>query len=165
MRRFLAIAMVLSVAFGFGLTARAGGGGSGDETPASGPAKAGDDADEGDAGVHGGVIERLHAPGSCDLVSTAGLPGNWTHGDYVTAVDGLGNATLVVEAAHSACGKPTKVAHGLGAGHGLGPPAHALEHRAKDAKVKKVHPADDETPARRSPNGPQRSTAWQLGHT
>jgi hypothetical protein len=146
-RRFVAIAVVLSAAFGFGLTAWAAAGGSDDETPASGPAKAGDDADEGDAGVHGGVIERLHAPGSCDLVSTGGLPGNWTHGDYVTAVAGLGNATLVVEAAHSGCGKPVKgVAHGLGVGHGLGPPAQALEHGAKAAKPAregKVHSEDD----------------------
>jgi hypothetical protein len=77
-----------------------------------------------EAGVHGGVIDRFHASGGCSLVSIGGLPGNWTHGDYVTAVAGLGDAALVVEAAHSDCGKPLHA-------RGSGPPAHALEHGEK----------------------------------
>jgi hypothetical protein len=77
------------------------------------------------AGIHGGVIGRFHAPGGCSLISTGGLPGNWTHGDYVTAVAGLGDAALVVEAAHSDCGKPLHA-------EGSGPPAHALEHGEKN---------------------------------
>ena len=148
MRRLLAVAVVLSAAFGFGLTAWAAGGDSDEGTPSSEPTKA-DEAGAAGQEIHGGPIERLHAPGSCDLVSTAGLPGNWTHGDYVTAVEGLGNATLVVEAAHSACGKPMKavghglaLGHGLGVGQGLGPPGHALEHGAKKAKA---HPGQDES--------------------
>jgi hypothetical protein len=144
-RRFVVIAVVLSAAFGFGLTAWAGGGGSDQGTPASRPTNAGDQADEADQGVHGGAIERLHAPGGCGLVSIGGLPGNWTHGDYVTAVAGLGNETLVVEAAHSGCGKPMNgVAQGLGVGQGLGAPAHALEHASKGAKAADLHPGDDE---------------------
>jgi hypothetical protein len=121
-----------------GLAARAvGSAGSEDDMPGSGKAPSvvqaphaegtGEDPTQApeEAGVHGGVIGRFHAPGGCSLVSTGGLPGNWTHGDYVTAVAGLGNAALVVEAAHSDCGKP------LHAG-GSGPPAHALEHGEKN---------------------------------
>jgi hypothetical protein len=126
-KRILVIGAVLSVAFGFGLTAWAGGGGSGDDGTSSAgtPRSSDEDAPEASEseGVHGGPIERYHVPGSCDLVSTDGLPGNWTHGDYVSAVAGLGDATLVVEAAHSGCGKPMQAV-----GHGQGPPAHALEH-------------------------------------
>jgi hypothetical protein len=146
-RRLLAVAVVLSAAFGVGLTAWAGGN-SDEGTPAPGPTKA-DEAGGTEQEIHGGPIERLHAPGPCDLVSTAGLPGNWTHGDYVTAVEGLGNATLVVEAAHSGCGKPMKgvghglaLGHGLAVGQGLGPPGHALEHGAKKAMA---HPGQDES--------------------
>jgi hypothetical protein len=52
-------------------------------------AGAGDDKGEGndqDAGVHGGPIERFHQAGSCDLAAVSSLPGNWTHGDYVSVV-------------------------------------------------------------------------------
>ena len=74
-------------------------------------------------GVHGGPIERLHGAAACDLVNASELPGNWTHGDYVSAVEALGNAALVPEAARSDCGKPmVAVQHG-------GPPAHALERK------------------------------------
>jgi hypothetical protein len=120
-----------------GLAAWAGGrAGSEDEMPGSGKAPSvvqaphsagtGEDLTQApeEAGIHGGVIGRFHASRGCSLVSIAGLPGNWTHGDYVTAVAGLGDAALVVEAAHSDCGKP------LHAG-GSGPPAHALEHGEK----------------------------------
>jgi hypothetical protein len=75
------------------------------------------------AGVHGGPIERFHMAGSCDLTAVSSLPGNWTHGDYVSAVAANGNATQIREAAHSECGKPM-----VAAGHGGGPPEHALEH-------------------------------------
>ena len=121
-----------------GLAAWAGGpAGSEDDMPGSGKAPSvvqaphaeatGEDTTQApeEAGVHGGVIGRFHAPGGCSLVSNGGLPGNWTHGDYVAAVAGLGDAALVVEAAHSDCGKP------LHAG-GSGPPAHALEHGEKN---------------------------------
>jgi hypothetical protein len=120
-----------------GLAAWAGGPtGSEDEMPGSGKAPSGAQAPHGEGtgedptqapeetGVHGGVIGRFHASGGCSLVSIGRLPGNWTHGDYVTAVAGLGDAALVVEAAHSDCGKPLHA-------RGPGPPAHALEHGEK----------------------------------
>jgi hypothetical protein len=78
---------------------------------------------EQDAGVHGRPIERFHTAGSCDLTAVSSLPGNWTHGDYVSAVAANGNAAQIREAAHSDCGKPM-----VAVGHGGGPPEHALEH-------------------------------------
>ena len=80
---------------------------------------------EQDDGVHGGPIERFHTAGSCDLTAVSSLPGNWTHGDYVSAVAANGNAAQIREAAHSDCGKPM-----VAVGHGGGPPEHALEHMA-----------------------------------
>jgi hypothetical protein len=80
---------------------------------------------EQDAGVHGGPIERFHIAGSCDLTAVSSLPGNWTHGDYVSAVAANGDAAKIREAAHSDCGKPM-----VSVGHGGGPPEHALEHKA-----------------------------------
>jgi hypothetical protein len=91
-------------------------------------AGAGDDKPEGneqDAGVHGGPIERFHQAGSCDLTTVSSLPGNWTHGDYVSAVSANGSPGQIQEAAHGDCGKPM-----VAVGHGGGPPEHALEHMA-----------------------------------
>lgn len=91
-------------------------------------AGAGDDTtggNEQDAGVHGGPIERFHQAGSCDLTAVSSLPGNWTHGDYVSAVAANGDPVQMREAAHSDCGKPM-----VSVGHGGGPPEHALEHMA-----------------------------------
>jgi hypothetical protein len=66
-----------------------------------------------DAGVHGGPIDRFHGSGSCGLTSIGGLPGNWTHGDYVSAVAATGDSTMIVQAAQSDCGKPmVAVDHG-----------------------------------------------------
>ncbi|HWO70649.1 MAG TPA: hypothetical protein VNP94_07830 [Actinomycetota bacterium] len=76
--------------------------------------------------MHGGPIERFHRPGACDLVSLSGLPGNRTHGDYVAAVEALGDPALVPIAARSDCGKPMVAVDRRG-----GPPAHALENRAR----------------------------------
>lgn len=87
-----------------------------------------DDKAEGteqDAGVHGGPIERFHQAGSCDLTTVSSLPGNWTHGDYVSAVAASADPMQIQAAAHSDCGKPM-----VAVGHGGGPPAHALEHMA-----------------------------------
>ena len=83
------------------------------------------EANDQDAGAHGGPIERFHDAGSCDLTSVSSLPGNWTHGDYVSAVAGAGDPAQIPIAAHSDCGKPM-----VALGHGGGPPAHALEHKA-----------------------------------
>lgn len=89
-------------------------------------AGAGDDkSDEQDAGVHGGAIERFHQAGSCDLTAVSSLPGNWTHGDYVSTVAANGTPAQIQTAAHSGCGKPM-----VSVGNGGGPPAHALEHMA-----------------------------------
>lgn len=81
---------------------------------------------EEEAGVHGGPIERFHRSGACDLVVVSGLPGNWTHGDYVSAVEALGDPALVPTAARSDCGKPI-----VAVNRGGGPPSHALENRAR----------------------------------
>jgi len=58
-----------------------------------------------EAGIHGGPIDRLHGS-ACSLTNVSGLQGNWTHGDYVSTVALTGDATMIVEAAHSDCGKP-----------------------------------------------------------
>jgi hypothetical protein len=140
MRRILLIggfSVLLSGAVGaVALTAFAGGGDQGEADQGGTDQGAVQGEQREDAGVHGGPIERFHLSGDCDLVGLAGLPGNWTHGDYVTAVDALGDASVIAEAAHSDCGKPMKsVDH-----HGGGPPPHALEHaskgleKARDAK-------------------------------
>ena len=83
------------------------------------------EANDQDAGVHGGPNERFHDAGSCDLTAVGSLPGNWTHGDYVSAVAAGDNPALIRQAAHSDCGKPM-----VSVGHGGGPPEHALEHKA-----------------------------------
>jgi hypothetical protein len=82
------------------------------------------EANEQEAGVHGGSIERFHQAGSCDLTAVSSLPGNWTHGDYVSAV-AAGDPAQIPIAAHSDCGKPM-----VSVGHGGGPPAHALANKA-----------------------------------
>jgi hypothetical protein len=101
------------------------------------------EGNEQDAGVHGGPIERFHAAGSCDLTAVSSLPGNWTHGDYVSAVAANGNAAQIREAAQSDCGKPMAAV-----GHGGGPPEHALEHMAAGKAHAGGKPGDEgvETP-------------------
>jgi hypothetical protein len=96
------------------------------------------ESNEQDAGVHGGPIERFHTAGSCDLTAVSSLPGNWTHGDYVSAVAANGDAAQIREAAHSDCGKPM-----VAVGHGGGPPEHALEHKAA-GKAHAAGKAEDE---------------------
>ncbi len=100
---------------------------AGTGSPSGGPPGRSDkaEANEKDAGVHGGPIERFHHTGSCDLTAVGSLPGNWTHGDYVSAVAAGGEAAEIREAAWSDCGKPM-----VSVGHGGGPPEHALEHMA-----------------------------------
>lgn len=66
-----------------------------------------------EAGIHGGPIDRFHNGGACNLVDVSKLSGNWTHGDYVSAVAQAGDPSLVPQAAHSDCGKPmVAVNHG-----------------------------------------------------
>jgi hypothetical protein len=62
-----------------------------------------DDAGEQGEGVHGGPKARMHD--ACSLAS--GLEGNWTHGDYVSAVAKAnhGDSEQIQAAAHSDCGK------------------------------------------------------------
>jgi hypothetical protein len=57
-------------------------------------------------GEHGGPKPRFHDSGECNLVDVSKLPGNWTHGDYVAAVEKK-DPSKVREAAHSRCGKPS----------------------------------------------------------
>jgi len=116
----LSVALVLGVS-GVATAAVFAGTGS----PSGGPPDRSDkaEANEKDAGVHGGPIERFHHAGSCDLTAVGLLPGNWTHGDYVSAVAAGGEAGEIREAAWSDCGKPM-----VAVGHGGGPPEHALEH-------------------------------------
>jgi hypothetical protein len=67
------------------------------ETPESGETP---DADE----TQGNTIERYHGE---DCTLATGLEGNWTHGDYVSAVaQDDDDATNVSDAAQSRCGKP-----------------------------------------------------------
>jgi hypothetical protein len=96
------------------------------------------ESNEQDDGAHGGPIERFHTAGSCDLTAVSSLPGNWTHGEYVSAVAANGNAAQIREAAHSDCGKPM-----MAVGHGGGPPEHALEHMAA-GKAHAAGKAEDE---------------------
>jgi hypothetical protein len=56
---------------------------------------------------HGGPKSRFHDAGECNLVDVSTLPGNWTHGDYVSAVE-KSDPSKVREAAQSRCGKPQK---------------------------------------------------------
>jgi hypothetical protein len=72
-----------------------------------------------------GQVERFHQAGSCDLTAVSSIPGNWTHGDYASAVAADGDPARIREAAQSDCGKPM-----VAVGHGAGPPEHALEHMA-----------------------------------
>jgi hypothetical protein len=70
--------------------------------------------------VHGGPIDRFHGSG-CTLTNVSTLLGNWTHGDYVSAVAmASGDSTMIMQAAQSDCGKP------MVALNHSGPPANAL---------------------------------------
>jgi hypothetical protein len=70
-----------------------------------------------ETGIHGGPISRFHTVSACKLIDVSTLAGNWTHGDYVSTVEALGDASLVPIAAHSDCGKPM-----VAVGHRHGPP-------------------------------------------
>jgi hypothetical protein len=77
-----------------------------------------------DSGDHGGPIARFHDAGQCGLTDVSSLQGNWTHGDYVSAVaQAGGDQSLIPQAAHSDCGKPM-----VAVGHGGGPPDQAIAH-------------------------------------
>jgi hypothetical protein len=118
------VVLAFVVAFVLGLSGIAAAGVLAARSPSPGPP---DNAEgnEQEAGLHGGPIDRFHRTGACDLTAVSSLPGNWTHGDYVTAVAAAGTTAQVSQAAHSDCGKPM-----VAVGHGGGPPAHALEHMA-----------------------------------
>jgi hypothetical protein len=146
MRRSLligGISVLLSAVVGAaGLSALAGGG----EQSGSPQGEVSGGTPQNDAGIRGGPIDRFHGAGGCGLAGIAGLSGNWTHGDYVTAAAASGDPALVVRAAHSDCGKPI-----MSTGHGGGPPAHALAHaakgleKAKSASAEKAHAALETT--------------------
>jgi hypothetical protein len=65
--------------------------------------------------VHGGPKPRFHDAGECNLVNVGTLSGNWTHGDYVSAV-AKKDPSKVREAAKSRCGKPVHASKGKGKG-------------------------------------------------
>lgn len=103
-----------------GSYALTGGSGEGDEAPVEATTDATEspepeptdtteeeteDGDE-DGGVHGGSVPRVHE--GCEGVE--GLEGNWTHGDYVSAVGRQSGSEAKKAAAHSDCGKPDKEA-------------------------------------------------------
>jgi hypothetical protein len=58
-----------------------------------------------ETGIHGGPIDRFHGS-ACSVTDVSGLQGNWTHGDYVSTVAVTGDGAMIVQAAHSDCGKP-----------------------------------------------------------
>jgi len=91
----------------------------------SGNSKGSDsNAESSDSGVHGGAIARFHDAGQCGLTDVSSLQGNWTHGDYVSAVaQAGGDQALIPQAAHSDCGKPR-----VAVGHGGGPSDQAIAH-------------------------------------
>ena len=53
----------------------------------------------------GGSVARFHDAGVCNLTDVSKLTGNWTHGDYVSAV-AAADPSKVKDAAQSDCGKP-----------------------------------------------------------
>jgi hypothetical protein len=89
-------------------------------------------------GVHGGPQARIHT--GCTLAT--GLTGNWTHGDYVSAVAEAhqGDSDVISEAAQSDCGKVDHETgdgpHGQsGAEHGKSglPHGKSADHRPENA--------------------------------
>ena len=99
--------------------------GSSPPSPSSGKPSESERPSQEDAGIHGGPIDRFQQANRCNLTALSGLPENWTHGDYVSAVASGGDVALIQQAAHSDCGKPI-----VAVGHGGGPPAHALANMA-----------------------------------
>jgi hypothetical protein len=100
----------------------------------------------------GGSIERVHDVTQCGLIDVSTLQGNWTHGDYVSAVAvGSSNAD-VREAAQSDCGKPTTAVQpsGLPGNTGGAPPEHATHH-ADDGQAHAGGPPHESGPG---------ETAW-----
>ena len=77
-------------------------------------------------GVHGGPNPRFHDASECNLVDVGTLEGNWTHGDYVSAVEKK-DPSKVREAAQSQCGKPVKAGKGQKNGQKQGKPDDAKE--------------------------------------
>jgi hypothetical protein len=91
-----------------------------------------------ETGLRGGPISRFQVANECSLVDVSTLPGNWTHGAYVSMVAGLGDASLLPVAAHSDCGKPMAAA-----GHAHGPPDFVLQ---KMETHQHGNPEAEETP-------------------
>jgi hypothetical protein len=83
-------------------------------------------------GVHGGPKPRFHDARECNLVNVGQLPGNWTHGDYVSAV-AKKDPSKVQEAAHSRCGKPNHA--------GRGPKDKQKKNEGKEKESSKPKPS------------------------
>lgn len=73
------------------------------EAPVAGETPDGSETSD-ESGVPGGTVERYHGE---DCTLATGLEGNWTHGNYVSAVaKDDDDATTASDAAKSRCGKP-----------------------------------------------------------
>jgi hypothetical protein len=94
-------------------------------------------------GTHGGSVERFHDAGVCNLTDVSKLDGNWTHGDYVSAV-AAADPTKVTDAAQSDCGKPTKSVHTDSEAHGKSAETHG--NAGTHADHESTEGADHEAP-------------------
>jgi hypothetical protein len=123
-RRLLVVILAVLLPLIAGTVAYSSTSSHGKSGSAPGKQKAGqestDKEDEGESqGIPGGIIDRYHGS-DCDLPEGAAvLEGNWTHGMYVEAWAMTKDATKIVTAAHSRCGKPLQAGvHGpFGAGN------------------------------------------------
>lgn len=107
-------------------------------------------------GQRGGPKPRYHDKGDCNLVDTSKLPGNWTHGDYVSAVEKQ-DPSRVREAAQSDCGKPIKGAKG---NNGKGPKPEKTKEPEGSESAKPNAPATKKPAASPSPKpSPTETTA------
>lgn len=97
-----------------------------------------------DGGVHGGPKPRFHDAGECNLVDVRQLEGNWTHGDYVSAVEKK-DPSKVREAAHSRCGKPNHAGRGA-----------SNKQKGNKAKEKESQPSTAKPKSSPKPSTPAR---------
>jgi hypothetical protein len=123
MRKFILVLGVSAAILGSGVAAGTVFSPRSSPSPSPGQEKATQLENEpNESSLHGGPIPRFQVAGECSLVDVSTLPGNWTHGDYVSLVAGLGDSSLLPVAAQSDCGKPTAAT-----GHGHGPPEFVLQ--------------------------------------
>lgn len=105
-----------------------------------------------DGGVHGGPKPRFHDRAECNLTDVSKLPGNWTHGDYVSAV-AKSDPSKVRDAAKSRCGKPSHA----GKGNGKGPKQKDSSDKDQPAKPPKSPKPSAKASAPAPPSSPSSS--------